>query len=71
MKFPHCQAENPEGVKFCGECGHDLAEKVPEPAKPPSTPQPASFAGGSYKVKRFPRRGRQEEGLPRPRRYAG
>ena len=21
MKCPHCQAENPEGVKFCGECG--------------------------------------------------
>jgi hypothetical protein len=21
MKCPKCQADNPEGVKFCGECG--------------------------------------------------
>ncbi|HEY93905.1 MAG TPA: protein kinase, partial [Dehalococcoidia bacterium] len=24
MKCPHCGAENPEGVKFCGECGKPL-----------------------------------------------
>ncbi|UCD08569.1 MAG: zinc ribbon domain-containing protein, partial [Dehalococcoidales bacterium] len=24
MKCPHCQADNPEGVKFCGECGKSL-----------------------------------------------
>jgi len=25
MKCPHCQAENPESVKFCGECGRSLS----------------------------------------------
>jgi eukaryotic-like serine/threonine-protein kinase len=25
MKCPHCQAENPENVKFCGECGKSLS----------------------------------------------
>jgi tetratricopeptide (TPR) repeat protein len=77
MKCPHCQTENPEGVKFCGkcgqslqaellcpqcghtnppgnefcfECGHALVEKAP--AKP-SPPQPTSFAGGRYQVKKF------------------
>jgi hypothetical protein len=24
MKCPHCQFENPSGVKFCGECGAKL-----------------------------------------------
>ena len=24
MKCPKCQFENPESVKFCGECGHNL-----------------------------------------------
>jgi len=79
MKCPHCQSENPDGVKFCGECGrslsieltcpqcghnnpqsvkfchecgHTLVEQAPVPAKPPS-PQPTSFAGGRYKVKKF------------------
>ncbi|NWG01964.1 MAG: zinc-ribbon domain-containing protein [Syntrophaceae bacterium] len=23
MKCPKCQTENPEGMKFCGECGAD------------------------------------------------
>jgi rRNA maturation endonuclease Nob1 len=24
MKCPKCQSENPEGYKFCGECGGKL-----------------------------------------------
>jgi len=24
MKCPNCGAENPEGQKFCGNCGHSL-----------------------------------------------
>jgi len=28
MKCPNCEFENPEGMKFCGECGADgLVEK--------------------------------------------
>jgi len=23
MQYPTCRTENPEGVKFCGECGTD------------------------------------------------
>jgi|GEM_PF-1767455 len=83
MKCPHCQRENPEGVKFCGgrgrslqlelicskcgyknppdiqfcyECGQPLSPALISPvtsAKPPVPPQPAYFAGGRYKVKKF------------------
>jgi serine/threonine protein kinase/tetratricopeptide (TPR) repeat protein len=28
MKCPHCQADNPEGVKFCGECGKSLQDEL-------------------------------------------
>ena len=79
MKCPHCQADNPEGAKFCvkcgksllieltcpecgessppgsifcKECGHALTEKAPAPTKQP-TPEPTSFAGGRYQVKKF------------------
>ena len=30
MKCPKCQAENPEAVKFCGDCGTALL-RGPEP----------------------------------------
>ncbi|MBW1838012.1 MAG: guanylate cyclase, partial [Deltaproteobacteria bacterium] len=30
MKCPKCRFENPEGMKFCGECGYDLRQ-TPEP----------------------------------------
>jgi hypothetical protein len=23
MKCPKCQTDNPEGIKFCGQCGAD------------------------------------------------
>ncbi len=28
MKCLHCQADNPEGVKFCGECGKSLQDEL-------------------------------------------
>ena len=28
MKCPKCQAENPEGMNFCGKCGYDLKKVV-------------------------------------------
>ncbi|MBN2075345.1 MAG: protein kinase [Dehalococcoidales bacterium] len=28
MKCPHCQADNPEGVKYCGECGKSLQDEL-------------------------------------------
>lgn len=30
MKCPKCQAENPEGAKFCEECGTRLVRKCPD-----------------------------------------
>ena len=53
-RCPSCQAVNEPGEKFCGECGHPLVE---EPALKPSTPtspEPTSFAGGRYQVKKKP-----------------
>ncbi len=29
MKCPNCQFENPEGMKFCGECGSRLEKRCP------------------------------------------
>jgi hypothetical protein len=28
MKCPHCQADNPEGVKFCGEYGKPIKGEI-------------------------------------------
>lgn len=30
MKCPECQSENPEGMKFCVECGKKLEIKCPK-----------------------------------------
>ena len=30
MKCPECQFDNPEGVKFCGECGSKLEKTCPK-----------------------------------------
>ena len=30
MKCPKCQTENPEGIKFCGECGAKLEKVCPK-----------------------------------------
>jgi hypothetical protein len=46
-----CGHANPPGNSFCGKCGHALVEQVP-PTKPAS-PEPTSFVGGRYQVKKF------------------
>jgi tetratricopeptide (TPR) repeat protein len=48
---PQCQHTNKPTAKFCEECGHSLVEPVPE-TTPPS-PEPSSFGGGRYQVKKF------------------
>jgi class 3 adenylate cyclase/tetratricopeptide (TPR) repeat protein len=40
MKCPKCQFENPDGVKFCGECGYDL--RRPEQAPPRDGSEPVA-----------------------------
>ena len=30
MKCPKCQADNPEGMKFCGKCGTKLEKFYPK-----------------------------------------
>jgi len=35
MKCPKCQSENPEGAKFCNECGKKLYEAVETKKSPP------------------------------------
>jgi tetratricopeptide (TPR) repeat protein len=47
---PECGHTNPPDNSFCDKCGHPLAELSPK--KPPS-PEPTSFAGGRYQVKKL------------------
>ena len=47
MKCPKCQFENPEGAKFCSECGHGLLIT----SKTPS--QVVSFDGKLEKIQRY------------------
>ena len=49
---PNCGKSSPPRSKFCQECGHALVEQTPAPTKPTS-PEPTSFVGGRYQVKRF------------------
>jgi len=78
MKCPKCQADNPDSVKFCGECGqplhteltcqscghknpssvkfcHECGRSLAEPVTTASQspPEPTSFAGGRYQVRKF------------------
>ncbi len=41
MKCPKCMFENPEGAKFCNECGHDL--RKPKETPPVDYDQPQSY----------------------------
>ena len=29
MRYPQCEFENPDGMRFCGECGAQLAVRCP------------------------------------------
>jgi tetratricopeptide (TPR) repeat protein len=51
LKCLKCGHVNPIDYKYCLQCGHALAERAQEPTKPP--PQPVSFTGGRYQVKKF------------------
>jgi tetratricopeptide (TPR) repeat protein len=43
MKCPKCQTENPEGVKFCGECGQSLSMELTCPQCGHKNPQGIKF----------------------------
>lgn len=49
---PQCGHTNPPDNSFCDKCGHSLAQPAPKLPTPPS-PEPTSFAGGRYQVKKF------------------
>jgi len=49
---PNCGKSSPPRSKFCQECGHALVQQAPAPTKPTS-PEPTSFVGGRYQVKKF------------------
>ncbi len=55
MECPNCQTKNPEGAQYCGGCDHTLAEPTHTPTSAPAAPplpEPTSFVGGRYEVKR-------------------
>jgi tetratricopeptide (TPR) repeat protein len=43
MKCPNCQADNPDGVKFCGECGQSLSTELTCPQCGYKNPQGVKF----------------------------
>ena len=47
MKCPKCQFENPEGAKFCNECGHNL---IPTSK---ATPETLTFDEKLEKIQRY------------------
>jgi tetratricopeptide (TPR) repeat protein len=47
---PQCGRVNPQEFQFCLQCGRALAEPLPPG---PRSPEPTSFAGGRYQVKKF------------------
>ena len=47
---PQCGYTNPLDNRFCFKCGQSL---VKEPAPKPPSPEPTSFAGGRYQVKKL------------------
>jgi hypothetical protein len=50
---PECNHNNPLDHKFCDKCGHVLVEEIHAHAPTKPSPQPTSFAGGRYQVKKF------------------
>lgn len=55
MKCPKCQLENPEGAKFCNECGHYLIPILK------ATPQVLSFDEKLEKIQRYLPKGLTEK----------
>src|SRR6056297_1717249 len=47
MKCSKCQCDNPEGAKFCAECGHNLKTAFEQ------TPQATSFDDKLQKIQRY------------------
>ena len=55
MKCPKCQTDNPEGAKFCNECGHNLTL----PSEP--SPEDLSFDEKLDKIQRYLPKGLTEK----------
>lgn len=54
IKCPNCQTNNPDSLKFCGNCGTDLSSSIdiPEVTKPIETPY-AQFKPGTSLANRY------------------
>jgi hypothetical protein len=52
MKCPNCGTENPEGKRFCGDCGTILPPPTPpvQPAQPTPTLAKQSWLASNWKV---------------------
>lgn len=68
VKCPKCNADNPDTVKFCGECGTRLGPgkdisitktlKIPHPSKIKKAPPSSEKIAGKYKIHEELGRGR-------------
>jgi serine/threonine protein kinase len=54
IKCPKCQSDNPDGTRFCGDCGTQLGtpKDIPLPTKTLETPFP-QFSPGTFLADRY------------------
>ena len=65
MKCPKCRSANPDGAKFCNECGHNLTSPLE------ATSQAVSFAEKLAKIERYLPEGLTEKILAQKDRIEG
>ncbi|MEK7353958.1 MAG: zinc-ribbon domain-containing protein, partial [Chloroflexota bacterium] len=68
MKCSNCQADNPDGVKFCGECGQSIEKDLTCPKCGYKNPKNIKFCHdcGHAFVEQTPAQGKPTKPAPSP-----